>query len=497
MKAFLDQLECGKIKADALIIESLDRLSRDEVGDALTLFLNILTHGIRIITTKPEYVFDRKSINDPANLIMAILEICRGFSESNMKSDRVADAWSNKKKNARTGHKVSSMCPGWLKLVGDTFEFVPEKVAAVRRLIKLAKSGIGIDSITKTLNKEKLPTLKDFAKHWHSSSVHKTLNNRALIGEYQPKFANKNLSQKDRKADGLPIPNYYPALITETEFYELQAGLQSRRQIAAFGSGRQSPKVSNLFGNLLKDARSGSTLCRVDKGAKSIPTLMSSEVKSGVAKRETFPYEDFESHFLLWLKEVSLKDLASTEKLSQAHERLIVVRGKIDELTKKLKTFKSRLTQEDDIEILLDLVKELDTELKMLRKEEEVLKVESSKPDTTKQFTSITTLLDQASGDELIQLRSRLRFLLCEIIETIFIRLQKDKQKRRWLFAQIHFRNGLVRKMSMMAYMTYGGGGTTNPVPALISTSVSTPQQILDTDLRQKGLDLGGALLLE
>ena len=492
LKAFLDLLEADKIKADALIIESLDRLSRAEVGDALRLFLNILSHKIKIVTTKPENVFDQKSINDPANLIMAILEICRGFSESNIKSQRVADAWKQKKEMARTGHKVSSRCPGWLKLNAKReFEFVPAKVTAVKRLLGLAKSGLGLNPICKILNQEKHPTLRDHAKHWHASAVLKTLSNRALIGEYQPRFSNKTLSEKHRKTDGDAIQNYYPSLITEAEFYELQAGLQSRRQIAAFGQGRQSTKVANLFSRILKDARTGATLYRVDKGKKSVPYLMSAEAKAGIGERDTFPYQDFEKHFLQWFREISASVFSNNQQVTDAQKHLIVVRGKIQDLTKKLKTLKNRLAEEDEIETLLDLVKELDAKLKKLRAEEELLKADTARPDPTKDTQSVLRLLEKAKGDDLLQLRSKVRFLINELIEVIFVRMQRDDDNRRWLFAQIHFRNGKIRKMSLVAYVVYSGGGATNPVPSMISTSSSTPQQLLSCDLREAGTIIG------
>lgn len=498
LKAFLDGLESGKIVGDGLIIESLDRLSRDEVGDALRLFLNILSHGIKIITTKPENIFDQKSINDPANLIMAILEICRGFSESSMKSGRVANAWKDKKTAARNGHKVTRKCPGWLELVGERskdltatnqeFKFVPEKVASVKRIIQLATSGIGIESIARTLNQEGLPTLSPHAKRWHGSAVYKTLTNRALLGEYQPRFSNKYLSQKHRKPDGEPIQGYYLPLITEAEFLQLQSHMQTRRVLNPPKSGRGSTKISNLFAKVMKCANTDKLIYRIDKGKKSVPALISEQVGAGLAGAEekfSFPYDDYEFHFLTWLKEVNISDLGNEKQISEAQGRLLVVKEKMSKKQTKLKDLKARLKSEDeDIDTVVDVIKEVDAELKDLRREVAILEIEAGKSKITGEAGTLVKALDEATGQDKIELRGKLKFLIAELIEVIYVRIEKDMKGRRWIFSQVHFRNGLVRKLVFNATMTYSGGGLTNPMPHRESRSVSTEQIALGLDLR-------------
>lgn len=508
LKAFLDGLESGKIKTDGLIIESLDRLSRNEVSDALRLFLNILSHGVSIITTNPENVFDQASINDPANLIMAILEMCRGYGESKLKSERVAEAWAEKKLNARTGHKVSARCPGWLKLNPnrDAFDFVPAKVASIKRLITLAQSGLGLSSIARILNQERLPTLRDHAKHWHSSSVYKVLTSRALIGEYQPRFSNKYQTEKHRQADGDPIADYYPSLLSEVEFLAIQSGLQTRREINQTQSGRSSTRVTNLFSKTIRCARTGATVVRIDKGKKSIPALVSDRRRAGLAtgaEKLTFPYEDFEYHFLSWLSEVDVSDLSNESQISDAKKRLLVVKDLISKTSDKLKSLKARLAEEDEFDSLVDVIKDLDRKLKLLKEEQGVLQLETAKQNPIGEAGTLIRALEVAEGSEEIELRSKLRFMIAELIESIHVRFEKFPSGRRVAFTQVHFRNGLVRKMSVTSEVVYVGGGKTNPKPERRSWSKSTPQIDAICDLRRDedfvgwlaGLNMGGEFL--
>src|SRR5262245_2059893 len=94
LAAFLKLVETGKIpRGSYLVIENLDRLSREHIQPALLLALNLLQSGIRIVQLKPtEMVFDDRS--DTMPVMMMMMELSRGHGESKMKSDRVSAAWA-------------------------------------------------------------------------------------------------------------------------------------------------------------------------------------------------------------------------------------------------------------------------------------------------------------------------------------------------------------------------------------------------------------------
>src|SRR5690349_18172343 len=59
LRAFLDAVEDGRIKRGSwLLVESLDRLSRDRVGEALPRFLDILKAGIIVATIQDDRIYD-------------------------------------------------------------------------------------------------------------------------------------------------------------------------------------------------------------------------------------------------------------------------------------------------------------------------------------------------------------------------------------------------------------------------------------------------------
>jgi DNA invertase Pin-like site-specific DNA recombinase len=82
LAAFLRLVEAGRIpKGSYLIVEALDRLSREDAVPALHLLLGLLAAGVRVVQLQPvEMVYDAKS--DPMRLMVAIMELSRGHSES-------------------------------------------------------------------------------------------------------------------------------------------------------------------------------------------------------------------------------------------------------------------------------------------------------------------------------------------------------------------------------------------------------------------------------
>lgn len=62
---FLAAIEAGQIpKGSYLLVESLDRLSREQLIDALTMFLNIIRRGIVIVTLADRMVYEHKSMGE-------------------------------------------------------------------------------------------------------------------------------------------------------------------------------------------------------------------------------------------------------------------------------------------------------------------------------------------------------------------------------------------------------------------------------------------------
>src|SRR5262249_14605389 len=106
LAAFLKLVEQGRVpRGSYLIVESLDRLTREDVRPALGLLLSLIDAGVRIVQLIPvEEVYDEDV--EPMQLMMALMELSRGHSESRVKSERNSAAWVEKRERARHDGEV-------------------------------------------------------------------------------------------------------------------------------------------------------------------------------------------------------------------------------------------------------------------------------------------------------------------------------------------------------------------------------------------------------
>ena len=221
---FLQAVKDKKIPAGSfLLIESLDRLSRAQVLTALNIFISILEEGIVICTLTDGVQYSKESVGKNFNeLLISLTIMSRAHEESRMKSIRLSAAWKEKRKGLAT-KKFSAQSPYWMTLdkENNKFEVNQVHVDIVNYIFELAASGMGNYSIVKRLNSE---GVKNFgrADSWSTSSVQVLLNNRAVLGEFQP----HTKINKKRVPDGEPVKDYFTMVVGEELFYRVKASRQ-------------------------------------------------------------------------------------------------------------------------------------------------------------------------------------------------------------------------------------------------------------------------------
>jgi DNA invertase Pin-like site-specific DNA recombinase len=124
---FLHLVEQGMIpEGSFLIVENLDRLSREEISTALKQFLGIIDAGIKLVTLHDKMEYDKKSVSDNwTQLIISISYMARAHEESKVKSERLQESWINRRQLATNGkRKLTGVCPAWLQISEDKESFI-------------------------------------------------------------------------------------------------------------------------------------------------------------------------------------------------------------------------------------------------------------------------------------------------------------------------------------------------------------------------------------
>ena len=99
---FLQLVQSGQIKRGSyLLVESLDRLSRLQVRNALGPFIELINAGITIVTLADKQVYSDATVDENwTQLMMSLAIMSRAHEESQTKSDRLQRAAEGRRKRA-------------------------------------------------------------------------------------------------------------------------------------------------------------------------------------------------------------------------------------------------------------------------------------------------------------------------------------------------------------------------------------------------------------
>ncbi|MDB5530760.1 MAG: recombinase family protein [Devosia sp.] len=319
LREFLDLVERGEIERGSyLIVESLDRLSREAVIDAAARLFDLVRAGITVVTLSDAQEYSQERLRDDLGaLIISITIMARAHEESRIKGQRVGKAWEEKRRRAfEDGQAMTAICPAWLVLVGGPragrYEIVPERAEIVRGIFADTIAGLGRRSIAKRLNAAGIETWgtgKKQGVRWHDSYIQKILGNPATFGQFQPL---SKLAGGDGTSMVTPIPGYYPAVVPEANYYAAAAASKAR----GAGRGRVSSNYRNILSGLVKCGTCSGSMVFIDKGQRSRGpklTCGAAHASAGCDHRAYHPYYELEGRVLQMVGDDHLQALAAKD----------------------------------------------------------------------------------------------------------------------------------------------------------------------------------------
>lgn len=449
---FLAAVDRGEILPGSfLLVESLDRLSRQEIAPAQRVFLNILNRGITVATTSPAEarVYDSKA--GLIDLIVMLTHMERAHAESALKSKRVKAAWDRKREKARNKSIITRLCPQWLTVSQDGTRFIvnEERAEVVRKIFACAES-MGYQSIARYLNETGVRPFSSRSKGWQSSRIVKILLNPAVIGTFQPGSVTyvqtEDGSRRRVIREGAPIENYYPAILDADLFYRVQVQKASRAKNA---SGKKGKAISNLFSHVATCGSCGNNMVLVQKGpAHGAEKYLVCTIarRGGGCKYVSWPYDPLEEAFLNYCQNIDLSELTHGESTKN---ELISLRKRIQALQGDRASIDSNISQlmrdleknggvmpksvQDYLlksEVKLERIAEelKGTELKLAQEEERVRKRKSFKG----MFGSLMSQLESASAPEKLRLRAGLQRIIQSAVTKMELFKSAPEHQAEW-----------------------------------------------------------------
>ena len=434
---FLQLVDDGRIKPGSiLIVEALDRISRDNAVDFQILFLEIIKKGIKILTLMDEKLYSYESIREnPIDLMLSLVYMIRGNEESATKSKRLKAAWKNKRSKAKAGKIITRNHPSWMYIVNGDFVLIPEKVNIVKQIFELSLNGWGYEKIAIHMNQQKVKPFRS-KTGWSKQAVKSIIGSRAVLGELVP---SKKIDGKYVNQD--PIPKYYPQIIDHKTFQKIQ------ERIASFytGGGGQNGKIRNLFGRINKCGLCGGSMKLLTKD-KKYRYLVCDRAKNGNGCiYKTIRVDLIEHAFFKFAYEMDVSSIINTDTEKKQ-------RSKVKALEKKKDDIESQLIQLDNeynnikkfvasgkasAEIYEDLSNDMDNKFErkkelnktLLKIENDIAVIERSTEETTYKIDTLKKLYyqlfisnkNQIEDEETIKLRYKTRALIRELVKRIDI----------------------------------------------------------------------------
>ncbi|EMI55206.1 recombinase family protein [Rhodopirellula sallentina] len=446
LKRFLDEVQSGSVKKGSiLLVENLDRLSREGIHPALNLFGKILEAGIDIVVLQPyEQHYTKQSANDLIGMMIPLIHFYLAYLESQKKSNRLKEAWTEKRRRAEEGEKFNKRCPSWLRWSDSKRDFVKrDGWEAIPFIFQKSAEGYGHHRILAGLHEHYKPL--GTSGTWNGSFINSVLADRSVLGELQPKEIDDD---GNRVPVGPPIPNYYPRIIDEDLWYQSKSSRSTRKKQKGPNS-----KFLNLFTGLVFCAQDQSSMhvySSPDSKDGRVRRMVSYKHKSKQpgAWPVSIEYEKFEKAVLSFLSELNPDDLRPHHDNSalQAKER------ERAGLAAHLKQLQETLADPkfSNVKALAQTLKDVEEKLSALDQEIDKLNQAMHRQNPIAEAQGVLAVLEQPNErEEAERLRLKVKMLLPEIVESIWVKPEKYRSKSVAVI-QLNFLDGGAKHLLML-----------------------------------------------
>jgi DNA invertase Pin-like site-specific DNA recombinase len=442
----LTDVDAGKYRDYALIVEKLDRFSRLGIVQTQELTTRLHRGGVELHLAASSRIV--RDLDDLPTAIMGAVESYGAkMYTDNLRSNIQKAKESRKTEAATSGWIITRRVPAWLKVVdrenignrivktGRIVE-IPEKVAVVREAFRLAALGMGRKHIAHRLKDSCSESL-----NW----LTRTLCDRAVLGEYHP-------------AGRDPIIGYYPQIISQQEFDAAREQAEKKRRGEKYiGGNTNGNKSDNLFTSLVFDITDGDDRPMNFQAVRPSCYLRTS-FKAGCDQR-ALPYNHFETSVLKFLEQADWHSIAGqteSDEVKAAKAQLATVLRDIDVTARQIVRLNDAMMAEDidpsAIPVIGRNVAKCETKLEELTASRDALQsnVNTAQAKCAHLYDSETLIhLIQSNSPEANDIRLRLKTELRKRIARISVSFSKFGQNAidGLVLISVEYVNGVLHQI--------------------------------------------------
>lgn len=420
LKELTDKVDSGLIRPGSfIVVESIDRLTRQNVWKSISMLEKILTAGIKIYTTSDHMIYHNDAKADPRNSFGNFMYLSmiaqRSHEESVLKRERAEAVWVNKRKNAvenmKKGKLLTKRLPAWLSFEDGKFVIDHDMVYDIKKLLELLKHN-GLDSSIRILEKK----YKRSKHQFYGAYLSELLKDKRLYGILEPNkifYTDEGKSYVKKIGE---IEGYYPKVISEAELKEVHEIVSARD--FDNNRGNWSPNKVNVFRSLIKCGHCGKPM--TFKTSKKASTqikegwkekyfyLECTNMRVRRCEAKKINSDRFETYFVKFFNLFNLDDifnesitdkiLSLNNELERVNEEFFATERKQEKISKTFSDFIEKGMEIPDS--FMETASIVDNDLKKIKKErnelKQTLKLEESV--ASERFTSEE--LEEALLDE-------------------------------------------------------------------------------------------------
>ncbi|HHA2318427.1 TPA: recombinase family protein [Enterobacter ludwigii] len=408
LSEFIKQIGIKVPVGSWLVVENLDRISRDDAWSALDIFKSILSKGIVIVTGMDEKVYKYADVkNNPTDLIISLLMFTRAHDESLTKKNRVESQARSlirhnlTRKSGTPAKSIESVGQNvwWVDTKSGYVTPHPMYFSTAQKIIELKQSGETLLGIQRYLNehypapKKRIykdqtgqaltPKTEQWGKHLIRTFLNPTVHGQKVFTLDKRDESGAIMCDPDTDAplkETLTIPDYYPALMSEIDYLTLSKLDRHRavtRSSSKYPEGNPEPEIPLLSGiGILFCGKCGSFMFKSGSSKNKYRYICGSKIVQGkpCGKKGFTSYQ---------LEHTVLQLISDHVWNNHQEDKTAWYESEIEKASEAVNTLYKLATLTDGLEELADQIKANKQKKVTLEREFQQYKISRSEIQTT------------------------------------------------------------------------------------------------------------------